>query len=288
MFDGEGGATASTSAEGGVESTAEPTVVYGKAEAGEETGQDGTDTQTEGTEEVDLDAEFDELIRGRYKQQYGNRVKDAIDTRFKNSADFEAQLRAYEEATAPLAMLYGLKTGDIEGLKEAIEKNDGLYAQHAEEQGVTVEQFRENLQLRADAQKGRDMLAEFKRQQEQRAMFQKWDSEAVELAETFPSFNLNSELENPDFVDALNRIGNVRDAFMVTHMGDILSGAMEMSAQQAQSKAVEQFKAKASRPVENGLSNNPAVVRKDDPSKMTDEDLFAVAERARAGERIRF
>ncbi len=287
MFDGEGG-DAGASAEGSAESNAEPTVVYGKEEAEETESQVGADTEETAEEPVDLDAEFEELIHGKYKEQYGERVKKSIDARFRNSADFEKQVNAYKDATAPLAMMYGVDIGDIEGLKKAIERNDGLYAQQAEEEGLTVQKYRENLRLKADAQRGRTMQEEFRRQIEMRDTFDRWNAEAEELTEAFPSFDLEQELENQTFIDTLNRVGTVRDAFLITHLQDILSGAIDSSAKTAQQQTVQNFQARAARPVENGVSTQPAIVRKDDPSKMTKEELFEVAERARKGEKIRF
>lgn len=297
MFDGAaGGGAASSAGEGTGESgsTAEPVVVYGKAEAGDQgEGQVGTDDNTEGntSEEgnvEDLEAEFNELINGKFKEQFGKHVQNTVQRRFKNSTNFEAQLNAYKEATAPLAAALGVDVGDIDALKNAIERNDGLYSQLAEEQGMTVEQLRENLQLKADAQKGRAMQQEILKQQQQRETFARWDQEATELSESFPSFDLAKELQNEAFVENLNRIGDVRNAFMVTHMDEILSGAMESSAKSAKQQTVKNIQQQAARPPENAMSSQPAVIRKDDPSKMTAEERRIVAEKARRGERIVF
>lgn len=298
MFDGAGagGAAASTAGaegSGAPTSTAEPTVVYGKAEAGEEgESQVGTDINAEGNAggepDVDLDAEFEQLISGKFKEQFGARVQDTVQRRFKNNANFEKQLNDYRDALAPLAAGLGVDVSDVKGLKTAIENNDGLYAQIAEEQGMTPEQVKEHLQLKADAQKGREMQREILRQQERREMFAQWDNQAEALKEIFPSFNLESEFQNQDFMDNLELVKDVNRAFYLTHMDDILSGAMEMSAKNAKEQTVKAIQQKASRPAENAMSSQPAVIRKDDPSKMTAEERRIVAEKVRRGEKIVF
>lgn len=297
MFDGAagGGGAASSAGEGTGETSAaaEPVVVYGKAEAAEDgTSQVGTDTQTEGgaaqEEPADLDKEFEELISGKYKEQFSTRVQNTVQRRFKNNADFENQLAQYKDAVAPIAEALGVDVSDIKGLKKAFESNDGLYAQLAEEQGLTPEQLRENLQLRADAKKGRAMQQEILKQQEQRAMFEQWDAQAEELKGVFPGFDLNQELKNTDFLENLELVRDVGRAFYLTHMEDILSGAMETSAKTAQQQTVKAIQQKAARPPENAASSQPAIIRKDDPSKMTAEERRIVAEKVRRGERIVF
>lgn len=292
MFDGaEGaGAGASTSAEGGESGgAAEPTVVYGKEE--EQTnpeGQVGADENAGEGNEPDLDSEFDELAKGKYKEQFDSRVKAAIDRRFKNAENYQRTIGEYEDATALLFTKYGLKAGDTKGLKNAIENDDGIYASAAEEEGITTDRYRENLRLKADAEKGRSMMDAFRQEQERQETFARWDREAAELQEVFPSFDLVRELDDEAFRNKLDEVKSVRDAFMIMHMDDILSGAMEMSKTNATKAAVENFRSNASRPVENGMKRQPAVIRKDDPSKMTDDDLQKVVDAARRGETIRF
>lgn len=295
MFDGAvGGAAASEGSEGasGSEANAETTVVYGKVEAGAAEGQNGTDTEDaegEGTNiEPNLDAEFDELVKGKYKEQFGKRMSEGIQNRFKNQSNYQKQLGQWEDATAMLMAKYGLKAGDVEGLKEAIENDEGLYTQAAEADGLTPEQYKHNLRLQMDAERGRTMQEQMRAEREKREAFARWDSEAENLKEAFPNFDLMSELENEAFCDSLNRGNDVRQSFFIAHMDEILSGATGAAKKEATNAVVNNIKSRAARPQENGITTQPAIVRKDDPEKFTDEDLFAVAERARKGEKISF
>lgn len=184
--------------------------------------------------------------------------------------------------------MYGIDGTDPDALKDAIEKDDGLFSAQAEAQGLTPEQFRENLRLRMDAQTGRNMQEQMRIEAEKQATFQRWESEAAELTETFPNFDLAYELENEAFLDGLNRGLSVRDAFFVAHMDEIVAGSNAAAKSEATQKVVDNFNQRAARPAENGASHKPAVIRKTDPSKFTDADLDEIARRSRRGETIRF
>lgn len=295
MFDGGAAGGAEGGAEGAAstqESGAEPTVVYGDPAADDSTSQVGSDEGGDGPDgdelEEDIDAEFEELIKGKYKQQFDGRVHSIMQNRFKNAQDAKDVAAKWQGATAALAAMYGIDGTDPDALKDAIEKDDGLFSAQAEAQGLTPEQFRENLRLRMDAQTGRNMQEQMRIEAEKQATFQRWESEAAELTETFPNFDLAYELENEAFLDGLNRGLSVRDAFFVAHMDEIVAGSNAAAKSEATQKVVDNFNQRAARPAENGASHKPAVIRKTDPSKFTDADLDEIARRSRRGETIRF
>lgn len=184
MFD-EGAADASSPGEGDSGSDAEPAVVYGKAEAGEAEGQIGADTEGEGLQdEPDPEAEFEELIKGQYADQFNSRVRGIMQQRFKNAENYQDKIASYDKAVSPLYMIYGLKPGDVQGLEDAIKNDEGLYAARADEAGITAKQYKENLRLRMEAAQGRSMREEMQRQAERQRTFNRWEQEARELQET--------------------------------------------------------------------------------------------------------
>ena len=112
MFDGgaaggaEGGGDGAASTQ---ESGAEPTVVYGKDPAADDsTSQVGSDEggdDPDGNEpEEDIDAEFEELIKGKYKQQFDGRVHSIMQNRFKNAQDVKDVAAKWQGATAGYMM----------------------------------------------------------------------------------------------------------------------------------------------------------------------------------------
>lgn len=275
--------------------TSDGGVEYGLPVDGEGEGQVGTDTgangQTQNTlTNVDtaesLEAEFNQLIGkgGKFAELYGQKVQGAINSRFKNAQDWQGQLEATNDAISILYSKYDLEVGDVEGLKEAIAGDDELISSAAEREGFTVDAYRDQLNLRTEAAKGRALAESIARETERRETFERWDREAEELKQAFPSFDLNAELGNQNFVDALDRVGNVQDAFMIAHMQDILSGAMNNSQQ----RTIQNLQAQAARPAENGVSHQAAVTRKTDPSKLTDEDMDKIFSGVAQGKSYRF
>lgn len=304
LFDGEGGSTGGSmgaSTPGGAETTTasspsgesqQPQVIYGKAdveaEGNDHVGSDPDGEASAPNETPDLDAEFDELIKGKYKKQFGDRMQQGIQNRFKNSTDYEGQVNQYNEAVAPLMAMYGLDPDDIEGLKKAIETDDSLMMAKADEEGLTTEKFRENLKLKLDAQIGRNIQERMEREQQRSEMFREWEEDAAELQQAFPNFDLEQELQNQDFTESLERGNSVKESFLLAHINEIFSGNNQAVSDQATHNAVNNFRQRAARPTENGLARQPAIIRKADPSKFTREDLMEVARRVRAGEHIGF
>lgn len=284
MFDGEGGDAGAS--EGASEAASTETVEYGLPEDGAEESQVGTDTQ--GQEDVpNSQAEFENLIKGQYANEFQSAVQGIMDQRFKNTENYQNTIANYEQAMAPLYALYGVKSGDTEALRTAIESDENLYAQKADQQGITAQQFKENLRLKIEADQGRAFKEQMEQEARKRETFARWDREAAELNTIVPNFNLESELQNEDFQNALNRGNSVRDAFFIAHMAEILSGTQAETQAKTTNRFVENFRARQSRPAENAGSTTPSVVRKADPSKWTDEDMAEVERRVAAGERIR-
>ena len=303
MFDGEGaeGASVSTgtaqtaSSVGETSAESAPRVEYGKATEDaipiRQVGSDNSKSSandSKGTNDTtpNLDKEFDELIKGKYKEQFGARMQEGIQNRFKNSQDYEVQVGQYQETIAPLMAMYGLEADDIEGLKEAIENDDSLFASRADEEGLTTEKFRENLKLKWDAKLGNDYRQRLEEEKERQAQFEEWDREAEELKQAMPNFDFEKEMESDEFAESLARGNSVQEAFILAHWADMLSASNQQSLHNATNNTINQFKERAARPQESALKPQPAIVRKADPSKFTKEDFMEIRRRVQNGETI--
>ena len=280
IFDGEGGMGA-TGADASMSGPAQgmdeqPQIVYGKDPRGngQANSQVGSDNAAQG---MTPEAEFAELIGkgGRFHDIYGQTVSKAIQDRFKNQADLQAQMNDISEGLSPLFMNYGLETGDFEGLSNAIAQDDAFFKANAEKAGLDVEQYKHQLQLEAEAERGRRITEQYEEQQRRTQMFTRWESEAQVLQQQFPNFDLGLEIENnPAFANYLNYGASVNDAFLLSHMNEIVGGMNNAASQQATQNVVSAIQQRAARPPENGLSmHNPAIQRRSDPSQLTDEDF---------------
>lgn len=288
LFEGEGGegATASTTAPS---EPAKERVEYGKAK-----GNDGANSQVgtdNGGQAQDLDAEWKALTGkgGRYHDLYGADVSKAIQDRFKNQADLQGQVDQITEDLSPLFMNYGLKSGDYEGLKDAIAHDDSFYQAQAEREGIDVEQYKENLKLKADAERGRQITEAYEQQQRQNEMFAQWEGEAAELQQAFPAFDLGLELEsNERFAKLVYNGASVQDAFLATHASEIFAGSNANASAVATQNVISTIQQRASRPAEGAIHPGGAIVRKSDPSTLSDEDIDEINRRVAMGETISF
>ena len=83
------------------ESNSKPIVKYGKQ-------ADDVDNAPQGQEDTtnDREAEFEELINGKYKDLYEAKFKSALDKRFKNQKDVQAELDRYKSVMPKIAEKY--------------------------------------------------------------------------------------------------------------------------------------------------------------------------------------
>lgn len=298
LFDGEGGGDGGTEASSfDGESNQRKSqaksdlshVQYGRSKDGGSTSQVGSDNAP------DLGAEFAELIGkdGRYydvyRQAESEAIQKAVKQRFKNQADLQGQVDQMNEALSPLYQNYGLKLGDVEGLSKALAGDEAIYTSGAERAGLSVEQYKQNLRLQAEAERGRQITEAYEAQQRQNAMFAQWESDAAQLQEVFPNFDLGLEIQhNEQFAKLLDTGVDVATAFASTHLMELLQGSNDQAAKQATQNVVNSIQHRSSRPAEGAMSHAPAIERRSDPSALTNEDLDEINRRVAEGEVISF
>lgn len=293
LFDGEGGG------ESGAETARQSdskqdvkNIQYGKESKGEEQTNShvGSDNGTQNEAEA-LSAEWKALTSkgGKFHDLYGQGVSDAVQSRFRNQADLQGQVDKISEDLSPLFMNYGLKAGDFEGLKNAIANDQAFFQAGAEREGLDVEQYKQQLKLKADAERYRQITEAYQEQQRQNEMFAQWESEAHELQEAFPAFDLGLEIENNEsFAKLITNGTSVRDAFVATHLNEIMNGSNAQAAQTATQNVVNTIQQRAARPVEGAINQSSAIQRKSDPSRLSNEDIDEINRRVAMGEAISF
>ena len=159
----------------------------------------------------------------------------------------------------------------------------------AERAGLDVDQYRENLRLKAEAERGRQITQAYEEQQRRNAMYAQWESEAEELQEAFPNFDLGLEIEhNEEFGRLISNGVSVRNAFLTTHAEDIFAGANAHAETVATQNVLNVIQQRASRPAEGAMRPGAAIVRKSDPSSLSNEDIDEINRRVAMGEAISF
>ncbi len=239
-------------------------------------------------EGVDLDAEFEELIKGKYKEQYGKRMQDTVKDRLKGTKETVDRYNELAPTIEALAKKYGVDASDIKALNKAIEADDSYYEQEAMEKGLTVEQLKNIKKMeRENADLKRQMREQSVRENADR-LYASWMEQSDSLKKVYPSFDLSVEMQNPRFTDLLKNNIDLRTAYEVLHKDEIIPAAMKFTAENVEQKLTKNIIANGNRPVENGMNQQSSVTVKSDVSQLSKEDRAEIIRRVARGEKIRF
>lgn len=237
---------------------------------------------------VDRRAEFEKLIKGEYKDLYDERMQDTIQKRLKGSKETVDKYNALTPTLEMLAKKYGVDAGDIESLNKAIQEDDSYYEEEALEKGITVQQLKEIRKMERENAALKAQMEEAQRQENGKKLYATWMQQAEEAKKVYPSFDIQTEMNNPKFVDLLRSNIDVRTAYEVLHKDDIIRGAMQFTAQTVESKIAKKVASNGARPSENGMSSQSAAVVKSDVSQLSKADRAEIIRRVQRGEKIRF
>lgn len=248
----------------------------------ESTGVTPADAAPEAS--ADPNAEFESLIKGKYKEQYDLRVQDTVRKRLRSSHETVEKFNTLTPALGLLAEHYGVDAGDMAALCRAVEGDDTFYRRQAERRGMDVEQMKA---IRALEQENRNLKQDAHRkaaQQHVMAMVTAWKQQAEEARGTYPHLDMNIESKNPQFRRLLLSGLDVASAYLVTHKEEL----MKHAAEDARKNLVNNILATGIRPGENGTSGQSASVSRYDVASMSRADRESIRKRAARGERIRF
>ena len=316
LFDGDGaGAAAGTGGEGGGEAAVTPGTLDDGTEVdnrlaarleqqakrrkarGEQDvvlpmQQQGAQTQEpqEAEPEKSLDEEWDELRKGKFRDQYGRDVQNAIQDRFKNQKNAADELEKLQPMLRALEKLHGIDEGDTDTLARTILDDDSLYEEAADEAGMTVEGFKAMQQVLAENErlKRQEQEAQADRELKQH-LKELWD-QGEELKKTYPNFDLWEELKNPTFyrLTLPNSGLKVSDAYYAVHHSELEPQAMAYGIERAKKQISQTLQANRQRPSEGAMQGNQRAQVTVDPRSMTRDQRQKLIERARRGEEVVF
>lgn len=265
-------------------------VVFGKQESAtaEDTQASASAGTTDGSADKSANKErsFEDLINGEYKEDFTKKTQDIINKRFKETKNMETKLQSYEPLMQMLEEKYG-KT-DIGEIIQALESDSAIWQDAADEAGMSVEQYKEVQKLKRE---NAAMRAEQQKASQQQYIEQKmaqWNAEAEQLKGTYPSFNLETESQNQQFLNMLKAGVPMEHAYKVIHYDEIMSGAVNTIAGDMQKAVTDHIRARGARPAENGSFQTSPFTVKDDVSKLSKADRAEIVKRVARGERISF
>lgn len=223
-------------------------------------------------DEKTIEDEWKELRNGKYKEQYGRDVREAVQDRFRNQADVTAQLNALEPMLKVLRERAGVTTN--EDLTNYILDDDSLYEEAANEAGMTVPKYKEFLQMKEELDAAKAREEQSVQEQIMQRHFAMLQQQAEEFRKQLPGFDLMKELQNdPKFVQLTSpEVGlDVQTAFFALHKDEMMPQAMAAGMERAKAQMSQTIQAQRNRPVEGAMKGRgmPAADFNRDPSKLT-------------------
>lgn len=243
---------------------------------------------TSNTLEERKKAYFDFISGEDMKDIHTQETQRMINRRFKEVKGMEDSLNAQKPILDMLMQRYKIADGDIKGLQAAIEKDTSYWESAAEEAGLTVEQYQQMQKLQRENAELRALRQRQQAQQQANQQLAKWMQEGESLKTVYKGFDLQREVQNPQFLSMLKAGVPVKNAYEVIHMDDIMAGVQRMTATATEKQVTDNIRAKGQRPQENGTSSQSAFTVKDDVRKLTKADRAEIARRAARGEQIVF
>ena len=238
--------------------------------------------------QTDLNAEFEKLIKGQYKEQYDSRVQDTIQKRLKSSKETVDKYNALTPTLEILANKYGVDATDIEALNKAIQEDDTFFEEEALKRGMSVQDLKSIRKMERENADLKRQMQEKETKEKADKLYAQWMQQEQDTKKVYPSFNMQAEMQNPKFVDLLRSNIDVKTAYEVMHKDEIIPAAMQFTAKTVEQKITNKIIANGARPTENGMSSQGAAVVKSDVSQLSKADRAEIIRRVQRGEKIRF
>lgn len=255
---------------------------------GDATANEVSANPVESTNETDTTSRpsFKELINGDYKEEADKYIQGLMSKRFKANKDMEARLSEQDRILDVVASKYKTDKADLNALFEAVSNDDSYYEDQAMEEGLTVDQYKRIAQAEAKNRQYEAQMAEAQRQAEADKQVAMWQQQAEQVKANFPDFDLATELQNDLFQRQLQAGVDMESAYVSAHKAEILTGAMQYTANKVREATANDIAARGLRPRENASSNRASAIVKKDVSALTKADREELERRAMAGEII--
>lgn len=278
-FEGDGGAASGAAGASG--------------DAGQVAAGNGASLITDGNQPDATAAgtEFDTFISGHQdeaKKWFDTKFQEVFNKRFKDYKSMEGRVKAGDQVMQMLATKYGIEdASDIKSITQALKDDDFLYAERAEANGRTIDEQRNWDNLERENREFREAQRQAERREQIDRQMAEWDKQSANLKALFPSFDLDTELRNPDFESALRSGLSMERAFYAVHGDEIVSGAMQTTANAVRSATVQDMAARRSRPRENAIGSQAAAKVSKDVHKLSKQERAEIARRSMFGD-VRF
>ena len=260
-------------------------VVYGK-EVADNNSDEGNSNEPGTSQQQDVEPTFDELIEGRYKDEFSRKTQEIVKNRVKNIKVAEDDMRMLAPALDILAEKYGVTNArDLPALVKAITDDDALYEQEALDRGIDIPTLKHIKSIEAQNKRLAEEMAQKERNTQNMEAWQEILRQSDALKEYYPDFDIDMEMQNEDFGHLVTVGVPVKTAFEVVHHDELQAQMAGIVAKNTARKVANSVKANKKRTGEAGSSGQSVQVKRD-PKSWTNEERDEIYERVRNGEKI--
>lgn len=232
---------------------------------------------------------FDDLIKGRYKQDFDTKVQSIINKRFKGAREAEASMQKLSQGITALGTYYGLDAESpdfLDSLNSKIMDDEKLYEKEASERGMNVEDVK---RIRRMEMENRALKLQTRRDAEERQMQEFYSGvikQVPDVQKVYPQFDIDTEMANEQFFNLVRNGVGLRNAYEVIHGSELQAARDAIIAQKAQEQLSNSVRANGMRP--NEVNHNSAPDFGRDIKNMTRAEVKQIIRRAERGEVVKF
>ena len=234
---------------------------------------------------------FDDIIKSeKYRDEYGKKVEKAVKSRLKGAHrqinEMQGKLNSAQAVMDVLASRYGVESTDFDAITKALNDDDEMLEQQAVALGMDVKAYKEYQKLKAANEKLQRDVEANRQQAEANERYQELISEANEVKNIYPDMDLESELENEQFVQLLSNNVPMRTAYEVIHHDEMVGKQSAVIAKKVEQKVAKSVMTNKARPKENGISSNTGTLTEKNIKAMSAKEIFDIAKRVERGEKV--
>lgn len=248
---------------------------------------------------------FESLIKGKFKEEFNKRVNKAFKERFAVKDKQIEELKSNAKKDGEIISFFANKypevdPNDREALLKAIKSDNDLFVESALADGITAEEARNKFERNRAEQAEKAELMNLRKERALRDFDARLQNVAVKTKSIYPEFDLQKEMQNPDFVSALDfvaqskrnqnrktgkndEIFDLTRAYEMTHWDDIKGNTIKRVGSAAISAAAQNIAANRKRPSENALSRGSAKQQLKSVEKMSESEFNSLLEKVKSG-----
>lgn len=212
------------------------------------------------------------------QEEYQHYFDDIMGKRLKNAREQSEKLERFTPLIGMLEQKYG--TANERKLAEKLKAE--IVSAGAYREGLTEEQYREKLDTAEQLRNANRQLNDFRHQQFLAALNNDIGKMKQENNELYGGITAEELAGDQKYLALLAQGFSVKEAYDALHLSEVL----KQSAQRTGKQVVDNIVARGERPAESAASQAAAANVINDVSKMSDDEIDALAQRAMRGERI--